>query len=104
MCILIESPDFIQRLLLNTLSCNCLRMEFIQVTRIDYTGDKVLVKTPKDEYLADKVNTITIYSHIIYRVTKFCSYFDISLPTVRFKSVILITLQCATPCSPKHHK
>ena len=29
----------------------------IQVTRIDYTGDKVLVKTPKDEYLADKVQT-----------------------------------------------
>ncbi|XP_063690523.1 lysine-specific histone demethylase 2-like [Bolinopsis microptera] len=26
-----------------------------EVTRIDYTGDKVLVKTPKDEYLADKV-------------------------------------------------
>lgn len=26
-----------------------------EVTRIDYTGDKVLVKTPVDEYLADKV-------------------------------------------------
>ena len=33
-------------------------MFFSQVTRIDYTGDKVIVKTPQDEYLTDKVSYI----------------------------------------------
>ena len=33
----------------------------MQVTRIDYTGDKVLVKTEKDEYLADKVTDFTVF-------------------------------------------
>ena len=36
----------------------------MQVTRIDYTGDKVLVKTEKDEYLADKVTTL-LYLYLL---------------------------------------
>ena len=42
----------------------------MQVTRIDYTGDKVLVKTEKDEYLADKVTTLAVSVFVDYLIIR----------------------------------